>query len=145
MNPPSMSQELWSANFYYLASLWKRQRRRVFPWCRFQRDLYLFCKNDVYMNQKRREEFLSWPRFSAYCRKWVKTLSLCLSDVRVNYTILTPKCYEYQHRSNWSFKKLCICMRRDQRNGTGEKQVSKGKSKKGHNTGNKMGLHFHTC
>ena len=70
---------------------------------------------------------------------------LCLSDVRVNYTILTPKCYEYQHRSNWSFKKLCIYMRRDQRNGTGEQQVSKRKSKKGHNTGNKMGLHFHTC
>ena len=34
---PSTNQVLWSANFCYLASLWKRQRRRVFPWCRLKR------------------------------------------------------------------------------------------------------------
>ena len=41
---PSMNQVLWSANLCYLASLQKRQHWTVFPWCRSQRDLHLFCK-----------------------------------------------------------------------------------------------------
>ena len=41
---PSVNEVLRSANFCYLASLQKRQRRRVFLWYRSQRDVHLFCK-----------------------------------------------------------------------------------------------------
>ena len=39
-----MNPALWSASVCYRASLEKRQRRRVFPWCRSEGDVHLFCK-----------------------------------------------------------------------------------------------------
>ena len=88
-----MNQVLWSANFCHLASLHKRQRRRVFPWCRSQRDLHLFCKfrmtstwtQNVETSSCHDPDFLvivrnhleitvpvGWALVTNYRQKWVK-------------------------------------------------------------------------
>ena len=51
-----MNQVLWSANFCYLASLWKGQWRRVFLWCQSQKDLHLFCQFEMTCTWTRKVE-----------------------------------------------------------------------------------------
>ena len=59
--------------------------------------MYISSVNDVYLNKKRREEFLSWPRFSSYHQKLVKWLRLAFMITLMTFMKLCYSWYESRH------------------------------------------------